>query len=167
METRDDHPPLEPRLANTDDLVSLCRFLNEAGAKFVVLGGFAIIQSGFARATSDIDLLIDTSPENFARVKAAMLKLPDGAVREVTAKDFEECLVVRVGDEFVVDLMGQACGIRYEEASSDIDVAEIAGVRIPFANPKLLWKTKQTHREKDALDRIFLAELLKKKGLEP
>ena len=167
METQDDHPQLEPRLANTDDLVSLCRFLNEAGAKYIVIGGFAIIQSGFARATSDIDLLIDTSPENFAKVQAAMLKLPDGAVREVTAQDFEECLVVRVGDEFVVDLMRQACGIRYDEASKEIAVAEVAGVKIPFANPELLWKTKQTHREKDALDRTFLAELLKKKGTKP
>lgn len=167
METPDDHSSLEPRLANTDDLISLCRFLNEAGARYIVVGGFAIIQSGFARATSDIDLLIDTSPENFGRVKDAMLKLPDGAVRAVNAEDFKECLVVRVGDEFVVDLMGQACGIRYEEASRDIATAEIAGVRIPFANPELLWKTKQTHREKDALDRIFLAELLKKKGLQP
>ena len=135
METQDDHPPLEPRLANTDDLVSLCRFLNEAGAKYIVIGGFAIIQSGFARATEDIDLLIDTSPENFTKVKAAMLKLPDGAVREVNPQDFEECLVVRVGDEFVVDLMRQACGIRYDEASREIVFAEIAGVRIPFANP--------------------------------
>ena len=167
METQDDHPPLEPRLANTDDLVSLCRFLNEAGARYIVIGGFAIIQSGFARATSDIDLLIDTSPENFTKVKAAMLKLPDGAVREVNSQDFDECLVVRVGDEFVVDLMRQACGIRYEEASKDVAVAEIAGVKIPFANPQLLWKTKQTHREKDALDRTFLAELLKKKGTKP
>ena len=167
METQDDHPPLEPRLANTDDLVSLCQFLNQAGAKYIVIGGFAIIQSGFARATSDIDLLIDTSPENFAKVKAAMLKLPDGAVREVNSQDFDECLVVRVGDEFVVDLMRQACGIRYEEASKEVAVAEIAGVRIPFANPQLLWKTKQTHREKDALDRTFLAELLKKKGTKP
>lgn len=33
METPDDDTSLEPRLANTDDLVSLCRFLNEAGAK--------------------------------------------------------------------------------------------------------------------------------------
>lgn len=163
METPNDDPPLEPRLANTDDLVSLCRFLNEAGAKYIVVGGFAIIQSGFARATSDIDLLIDTSPENFARVQTAMLRLPDGAVREVTAQDFDECLVVRVGDEFVVDLMRQACGIRYEEASRDIDVVEIAGVKIPFANPQLLWRTKQTPREKDAIDRTFLAELLKKK----
>lgn len=167
METQDDHPPLEPRLANTDDLVSLCRFLNEAGAKYIVIGGFAIIQSGFARATEDIDLLIDTSPENFAKVKAAMLKLPDGAVREVNPQDFEECLVVRVGDEFVVDLMRQACGIRYDEASREIVFAEIAGVRIPFANPQLLWRTKQTPREKDALDRTFLAELLKKKETNP
>jgi len=167
VETQDDHAPLEPRLANTDDLVSLCRFLNEAGAKYIILGGFAIIQSGFARATDDIDLLIDTSPENFAKVKAAMLKLPDGAVREVTSQDFDECLVVRVGDEFVVDLMRQACGVRYEEASKEVTVAEIAGVKIPFANPQLLWKTKQTHREKDALDRTFLAELLKKKGTKP
>ncbi len=136
METQDDHAPLEPRLANTDDLVSLCR-------------------------------LIDTSPENFAKVKAAMLKLPDGAVRDVNSQDFDECLVVRVGDEFVVDLMRQACGIRYEEASKDVAVAEVAGVKIPFANPQLLWKTKQTHREKDALDRTFLAELLKKKGTKP
>lgn len=167
MEAEDDHPPLEPRLANTDDLVSLCRFLNAAGAKYIVIGGFALIQSGFARATSDIDLLIDTSPENFAKVKAAMLKLPDGAVREVNSQDFDEYLVVRVGDEFVVDLMRQACGIRYEEASKDVAVAEIGGVKIPFANPQLLWKTKQTHREKDALDRTFLAELLKKKGRIP
>jgi hypothetical protein len=146
VETQDDHPPLEPRLANTDDLVSLCRFLNEAGAKYIVPGGFAIIQSGFARATSDIDLLIDTSPENFARVKAAMLKLPDGAVREVNASDFDACLVVRVGDEFVVDLMRQACGIRYDEASTDVEVIEVAGVKIPFANPQLLWRTKPTVR---------------------
>ena len=53
------------------------------------------------------------------------------------------------------------------EASKEVTVAEIAGVRIPFANPQLLWKTKQTHREKDALDRTFLAELLKKKGTKP
>ena len=80
MDAQNDHPPLEPRLPNGDDLVLLCRLLNDAGARYIVVGGFAIIQSGFARATEDIDLLIDTSLENFAKVKAAMLKLPDGAV---------------------------------------------------------------------------------------
>ena len=167
MDTPDDNAPLEARLPTTDDLLLLCRRLNEAGAKYLVLGGFAIIQHGFARATEDIDLLIDTSPENFARVKSAMLGLPDGAVRDVNAEDFQECLVVRVGDEFVVDLMRQACGITFAEASPDIVTIPVAGVPIPFANPKLLWRTKQTHRDKDALDRTFLASLLKQRGEWP
>ena len=78
----------------------------------------------------------------------------------------DEFIVVRVGDEFVVDLMKRSCGIEYDEASKDIAMTEIAGVKIPFASPELLWRTKQTHREKDALDRTFLAELLKKKGIK-
>lgn len=164
MDSADDHAPLEPRLPTTDDLLLLCRRLNEAGAKYLVLGGFAIIQHGFARATEDIDLLIDTSPENFAKVKSAMMGLPDGAVREVNAEDFQECLVVRVGDEFVVDLMRQACGIGFSEASAEIVTLLVAGVPIPFASPKLLWRTKQTHRDKDALDLAFLARLLNQQG---
>jgi len=38
---------------------------------------------------------------------------------------------------------------------------------IPFASPKLLWRTKQTHRDKDAIDRTFLARLLKQRGEWP
>jgi hypothetical protein len=166
MDPSNDHASLEPRLPTTDDLLLLCRRLNEAGAKYLVLGGFAIIQLGFARATEDIDLLIETSPENFAKVKSAMMGLPDGAVRDVNAEDFQECLVVRVGDEFVVDLMRQACGIDFAEASAHIVTHSVAGVPIPFASPELLWRTKQTHRDKDALDRTFLARLLKR-GVVP
>ena len=161
MDTPNDNPPLEPRLPDTDDLLFLCRRLNEARAKYIVVGGFAVIQYGFARATEDIDLLIDTSAENIASVKEAMMGLPDGAVREVFADDFKECLVVRVGDEFVVDLMRQACGIEYPEASRDVKVMTVCGVPIPFASPKLLWRMKQTYRDKDAADRSFLRELLK------
>jgi hypothetical protein len=44
---------------------------------------------------------------------------------------------------------------------------EIDGVRIPFASPVLLWKTKQTHREKDELDLVFLRKLLMDRGEWP
>ena len=160
MDAPNDHTPLEPRLPDTDDLVFLCSRLNEAGAKYLVIGGFAIIQHGFARATEDVDLLIDVSPENFARVQTAMMALPDGAVREVNATDFLECLVVRVADEFVVDLMRQACGIEYAEASKDMAMMRVQDVLIPFANARLLLRMKQTYRAKDEPDRAFLLTLL-------
>ena len=160
MDAPNDHTPLEPRLPDTDDLVFLCRRLNEAGAKYLVIGGFAIIQHGFARATEDVDLLIDVSPENFARVQTAMMALPDGAVREVSADDFREHLVVRVADEFVVGLMRQACGIEYAEASKDMAMMRVQDVLIPFANARLLLRMKQTYRVKDEPDRAFLLTLL-------
>ena len=48
-----------------------------------------------------------------------------------------------------------------EEARDLIEEVELEGVRIPFATPTLLWRTKQTVRAKDELDRLFLSTLLK------
>ena len=67
--------------------------------------------------------------------------------------------VVRINDEITIDLMGKACGIDYYTASSQIAWRELDGVMIPFASVELLWQTKQTYREKDALDRSFLREI--------
>ena len=151
----------ESRPPTLNDLVDLCRRLNDAGANYIVIGGMAIIQQGFVRATEDIDLLIDALPENQDRVRQALMGLPDGAVKEMKPNDLEAYIVVRVADEIVVDLMKSACGIEFKEASKDIEWVAIQGVSIPFASSRLLWRMKQTVREKDSLDRLFLKEKLK------
>jgi hypothetical protein len=38
-------------VAGLEDLLKICRSLNNAGARYLVIGGFAIIQHGFTRAT--------------------------------------------------------------------------------------------------------------------
>jgi hypothetical protein len=134
----------------------ICRSLNDHGARYLVIGGFAIIAQGFTRATEDIDLLIEDSSANLEKVRAALQVLPDKAVREVTDEDLREFIVVRVADEVVVDLMLRACGVSFAEAESEIEYREIGGVNIPFASARLLWQTKQTHRDKDELDLQFL-----------
>ena len=164
MDPEDADAPLEARPPLLEDLVSLCRDLNREGARYVVLGGMAVIQAGFVRATNDVDLLIDTSPENQERVRRALMALPDGAVRDLAPDDLDRYVVVRVADEFVVDLMKSACGIDYAEASGLVDVVGIQGVSIPFASPRLLWRTKQTLRDKDKVDLAFLARLLESRG---
>ncbi|MGC4027392.1 MAG: hypothetical protein QM696_00765 [Steroidobacteraceae bacterium] len=104
------------------------------------------------------------SPENYQRLQQGMRLLPDGAIKEVGPNDLEKYVVVRVGDEFVIDLMKRSCGIEYAEASKLIVLVRLQDVTIPFASAELLWRTKQTVREKDQLDRAFLAELLRKGG---
>ena len=74
--------------------------------------------------------------------------------------DLDRYVVVRIADEFVVDLLKAACGVQYEDAHDLVDLVEVQGVPIPFASPELLWRTKQTIRDKDRLDRMFLETLL-------
>lgn len=150
------------------DLAALCRELNATGARYLVCDGFAIRAAGYLRNTGDIDLLVDTALENEARVFRALESLPDKAVLQLDAGDVAKYIVCRVADEVLVDLMGAASGIQYEEAVHDIVTHEVQGVPIPFASPLLLWRMKRhTHREKDRGDLLFLRQLLESEGITP
>jgi hypothetical protein len=159
---------LDPRIPDAGDLVQICRRLNELGAKYVVIGGFAVIASGLARTTGDVDILMDTSAENEARVFKALEILPDKAVLELEPGDVSKYSVVRVADEIVVDLMKAACGIEYGDAAGEVITREIDGTAIPFASPRLLWRMKApARREKDGPDLAFLREYFRQRGEEP
>ena len=67
------------RAPQPEDVVRICGALNESGARYLLIGGFAVIAHGAGRFTKDIDLLIDDAPENVARVKQAPAVLPDNA----------------------------------------------------------------------------------------
>jgi len=171
MDVEDDHPApeeLESREPSVEDLVELCRQLNARGSRYVVVGGFAIRNAGYVRQTMDIDLLIDTDLVNEARVYESLRYLPDQAVCELGPGEVAQYTVVRVADEIVIDLMQSAAGIDYAEASLDVVIREVDGVAIPFASPRLLWRMKaSTHRDKDAVDLVFLREWFAARGEVP
>jgi len=152
------------RAPEVDDLVRICRSLNEAGARYVLIGGFAVIAHGGGRTTRDIDLLVDDSPENIVRVKSALRVLVDRAVDEVADDDVRRYAVVRVADEVIVDLMGRACGLTYSDVIPDADSMEVDGVPIPVASKRTLIRTKETVRPSDLADRQFLQSLIDEEG---
>lgn len=149
------------RAPRPEDLARISRALNEAGARYVLIGGFAVIAHGLVRPTRDIDLLIDASRENVARVKKALGVLADNAAAEVADDDVLQYTVVRVADEIVVDLMGSACGLTYADVAKDAESIEMQGVLIPVASLRTLIRTKQTVRPSDAADCQFLESRLR------
>ena len=158
---------LEPRDPTLSDLVGLCRALNADNCRYLICGGFAIRAAEYPRNTGDVDVLIDTDPQNEAKVYKALEILPDKAVLELKPGEVSKYTVVRVADEIIVDLMASASGIRFAEAEADIVFREIDGVKIPFASPLLLWKMKRnTHRAKDQPDLYFLRRLLESQGVQ-
>lgn len=50
----------------------LFKALNDAGVKYVVVGGVATVLHGYARLTMDVDLMVDLAPEEAARAVQAL-----------------------------------------------------------------------------------------------
>ena len=113
------------RVPTDADLVLLARELNRLSVAYVVIGGFAINRLGFVRATEDIDLLIARDRANQALVKQALEILPDRAIRELGDEDLAQWIVVRVNDDITVDLMTEACGVRFEDTIGGIEIDEL------------------------------------------
>lgn len=162
MDDRDD--AAYARAPEPDDLVRIGRALKDADARYVLIGGFAVIAHGGARFTKDIDLLIDDAPENVARVKLALRVLADNAAADVGENDVRDFVVVRIADEVVVDLMGRACGLSYADAIADAEERDFGGASLVVASPATLIRTKDTFRPQDGIDRAFLERLIAERG---
>jgi sugar phosphate isomerase/epimerase len=167
-----DRPPesadLESREPTVEDLRDLCRALNERGARYIVIGGFAMRAAGYNRRTMDVVLLVADDADNEIRVFEALATLADHAARDLQPGELQEYTVVRVADEIVVDLMARAGGIDYAGAAADVAVREVDGVPIPFASPRMLWRMKTvTGRAKDAGDLVFLRHWFAARGEMP
>jgi hypothetical protein len=151
------------RFPEIEDLITLCRSLNEHQVKYLLIGGFAVILQGFTRTTKDIDLLIDSSAENIRKLKKALAYLPDNAISEVQDDDLVKMTVVRVADEIVIDLMAKACGIDFQRAVKDREYIKVEDVQVPVPSPSTLIRMKETYRPSDQMDVEFLKTLLQMK----
>jgi hypothetical protein len=150
----------EVRPPTLEDVRRICAALEEARARYVLIGGFAVILHGGERTTKDIDLLVDPSPENVGRLKQALKVLEDDAARDIDPADLERYTVVRVADEVMVDLLAAACGVTWSEAAGSALTVDVEGAPVRLADVRTLIRTKQTIRPSDAADRAWLHALL-------
>ena len=127
MAEEPDGPEVRP--PTVDDVRRICRALEDAEARYVLIGGFAVILHGGERTTKDIDLLVDPQPDNVARLKKALSVLEDDAAAEIEIDDLERYAVVRVADEVMVDLLRAACGVTWAEAHGSATVFDLEGTR--------------------------------------
>lgn len=153
-------PSKTPSLAA---LLRICKLLNQHEAQYLIAGGYACIIHGLVRTTEDVDLLIAESPENYARVIAALSELEDHAARELTLQDFEDNVVVKVADEIEVDVSRRAWKVSYAEAAPRARTVELEGVRVPYLSLSDLIASKETYRERDRADLALLRQLAAEK----
>lgn len=148
------------RPATLDDLKALIVSLNEQGADYLLIGGYALFAHGYHRATTDIDVLVPATQEAGIKIRSALMVLPDQAAKDIDPAWFDEGENIRVADAFIVDIMLNACGETYETLKKYAETLDVDGVPVRTINLEGLLLTKQTMREKDVSDRIILERAL-------
>lgn len=148
------------RPATLDDLKSLLRSLNSHAVDYMLIGGYALAAHGYQRATIDIDVMVAATCDAGARMKAALMVLPDQAARDLEPAWFEEGENIRVADAFVVDIMLNANGQTFDTLKQYAQTVDLEGIPVHTVSLEGLLLTKQTMREKDVTDRIIIERAL-------
>lgn len=79
-----------PLLCSALTFEELLGYLDEAGVRFVVVGGLAVVIQGYARLTADVDLVIDLEPANVRRAVDALTARGLRPLLPVDATDFAD-----------------------------------------------------------------------------
>ena len=99
------------------DFTDLLRLFNDNSVRYLVIGGYAVIQHAEPRFTKDLDLWISTDASNAASVHKA-LKEFGAPLANLTESDFaEEGYFYQMGVPPVrVDILMGIPGLRFEDA---------------------------------------------------
>jgi hypothetical protein len=142
------------------DFAEMLSALSGAGAEFLVIGAHALAAHGTPRATGDLDIWVNPTPENAARVLAAIkafgAPLADLTVADLTGPD----TVFQIGVvPSRVDILSGISGVRFADAWPRRVVLLIEGIQVPvLSRADLIANKRATGRPKDLLDVELLGE---------
>ena len=97
-----------------DRLADVFRSFQQSEVRYVVIGGIAAVLYGVPRATFDLDILIDATPDNAHRLLAALAEAGLGTASLTTAESVLANEITVFKDRVRVDVLTTAPGLTFE-----------------------------------------------------
>ena len=136
------------------DFLDIIRALSDAEARFIIVGAYAVNLYVDPRATGDLDIWVEASPQNAGRVLRA-LKDFGAPLSEVSESDFSKPgITFQIGvPPLRIDILTEISGVGFEEAWNDRSIQSFGSFKIPFLGKRTLIQNKRaTARPKDLAD---------------
>ncbi len=136
------------------DLNEFLRLLNAADVRYLIVGGYAVAAHGHVRYTRDLDVWLDASRANAARVVAVLSDFGFKSLA-INESDLQEPgQVVQIGyDPARIDLMTSVSGLEFDSAFERRIETELDDIPIGIPCREDLMKNKlATGRLRDLAD---------------
>ena len=138
----------------SQDFKEFIDLLNDHNVEYLVVGGYAVNNYGYLRATGDIDFWVKPGIDNAKRIIKSLLDFGFGSF-DVKEDDFtNEDRVVQLGfPPYRIYIMTSVSGLTFDECWKVKEDVVFEGQKINFISlhhPKI--KKEATGRDKDKLD---------------
>ncbi|MDQ3862338.1 MAG: hypothetical protein M3317_02320 [Actinomycetota bacterium] len=131
---------------------------SEAGVKYLLVGAYAMAAHGQVRATGDLDLWVESSRENAAKVMEALRNF-GAPLHEIEQEDFEKADVVfQIGVvPRRIDILTSIDAVEFPEAWGGREEVRVSGLDVPvIGRPELIRNKLATGRTRDLADAEWL-----------
>jgi hypothetical protein len=136
------------------DFVDLLRAFVAADVRFLIVGAYALALHGRPRATGDLDVWIDATPENAARVMRALSAF-GAPLADISIDDFSrEGVTYQIGvPPARIDILTALTGLSFAEAWPDRLRRPFGDIDVDFIGRAAFIRNKRaTGRAKDLGD---------------
>lgn len=131
--------------------------LHRQRVRYAIFGAVALGLHGIVRTTEDLDIFIEPTEENVARLKAALQSVfEDPSIREISASellgDYPAVAYVPAEGPFHIDILTRL-GEAFAFADLETQMLEFKGIPVCVVTPRMLHRMKRdTVRFKDQQD---------------
>ena len=139
-------------------LLGVFESLHRHEVKYLVIGGIAAVLHGVPRATFDLDLLIEATPENARRLLEAFLEAGLGTASLTTPEELLANEITIFKDRVRVDVQTSTPGLDFPRAWENRLVMEYLGRRFFVLQRSDLIRSKRAAGRKVDLDDIRALE---------
>jgi hypothetical protein len=142
------------------DFIDMLRALLNAEVRFIIVGAYALNAHTKPRATGDLDIWVQPTPDNARKLMAALADF-GAPLDTVEESDFAKPGVIfQIGIvPSRIDVLTQLSGIAFDEAWRDRVQYAFGPIEVPFLGKRSLIQNKRaTGRPRDLLDVESLEE---------
>ena len=149
-------------------LQDVFRSFQQHKVKYVIIGGIASTLYGVPRATFDLDILIEATPDNARRLLDALLDSGLGTASMTTAEDLLAHEITVFKDRVRIDVQTSTPGVGFQEAWQRRQIMNYHGQEFYVLSKDDLISSKRAAGREVDLEDVRLLELAEdKESAEP
>lgn len=143
-----------PMIPLPRDFRDFLRLLNANEIRYVVIGGYAVAYHGYVRYTGDLDIFVELSDENAAKLAAAVREFGFNLPRVQASLFLRRGKIIRMGHEPMrLEILNEIDGVAFRECYQNRRIVRVGGLKINFISlTQLLKNKKASGRQKDLAD---------------